>query len=434
MCTPVEYTWKGRNVFNRFFGQKAKEEPQAQPEEIQKQGQEAPGTQKGFNPFKKSLGRTRQFFARFADPDIDIDYAEPEVERRDQPDGGTIVQESDVNAPATGGSAPGLTPVTPPPALQAPPVQPPPQPVRQTPPPIQQAPPARPVPQPARQAPPPVRHVPITADTWDDLEEGLLMADVGPSTSTWLMDRLRERAEEERMQSEQQVHRALREELVYLLGKASPLRFAKQSPLTVILVIGVNGSGKTTSIGKMARILSDAGHKVMLAAADTFRAAAIDQLKVWGERANVPVISQAPGSDPGAVVYDAIQAATSHNYDVLIVDTAGRLQTKFNLMEELKKINKIIQKLLPEGPQELLIVMDATTGQNALLQARKFAEDIGLTGVIITKLDSTAKGGFAFAVADDLGVPIKFVGTGEKIEDLTPFDPQSFVDALFARD
>lgn len=260
------------------------------------------------------------------------------------------------------------------------------------------------------------------------------MADVGPSTSMWLMDRLRERTAEERMQSEQQVHRALREELVYLLGKASPLRFAKQSPLTVILVIGVNGSGKTTSIGKMAKILSDAGHKVMLAAADTFRAAAIDQLKVWGERANVPVISQAPGSDPGAVVYDAIQAATSHSYDVLIVDTAGRLQTKFNLMEELKKINKIIQKLLPEGPQELLIVMDATTGQNALLQARKFAEDIGLTGVIITKLDSTAKGGFAFAVADDLGVPIKFVGTGEKIEDLTPFDPQSFVDALFARD
>lgn len=427
-CTPIEYTWKGRNVFNRFFGQKAKEEPQAQPEEIQEQGQEAPGTPKGFNPFKKSLGRTRQFFARFADPDTDIDYTEPEVESPYQPDSGTIAQEPDVNASATSGFAPGPTPVMPPPA------QPTPQPVRQTPPPIQQAPSARPVPPPARQVPPPVRHVPITPDTWDDLEEGLLMADVGPSTSMWLMDRLRERTAEERMQSEQQVHRALREELVYLLGKASPLRFAKQSPLTVILVIGVNGSGKTTSIGKMAKILSDAGHKVMLAAADTFRAAAIDQLKVWGERANVPVISQAPGSDPGAVVYDAIQAATSHSYDVLIVDTAGRLQTKFNLMEELKKINKIIQKLLPEGPQELLIVMDATTGQNALLQARKFAEDIGLTGVIITKLDSTAKGGFAFAVADDLGVPIKFVGTGEKIEDLTPFDPQSFVDALFARD
>ncbi|HJT55263.1 MAG TPA: signal recognition particle-docking protein FtsY, partial [Ktedonobacteraceae bacterium] len=208
----------------------------------------------------------------------------------------------------------------------------------------------------------------------------------------------------------------------------------KQSPLTVILVIGVNGSGKTTSIAKMAYRLTREGHRVILAAADTFRAAAIDQLKVWGERINVPVISQNPGSDPGAVVYDAIQAAGTRGCDVLIVDTAGRLHTKYNLMEELKKINKVIQKLLPEGPQELLMVIDATTGQNALLAARKFAEDIGLTGVIITKLDSTAKGGFAFAVSDDLDVPIKFVGTGEKVGDLAPFDPQSFVAALFAPD
>ncbi|HEY1353836.1 MAG TPA: signal recognition particle-docking protein FtsY [Ktedonobacteraceae bacterium] len=276
--------------------------------------------------------------------------------------------------------------------------------------------------------------IPLTEEAWDELEEALLLADVGPGTCTWLMARLRERAEKERMRTLQDVQRALRDEMCALLGKASPLRFAQQSPVTVILVIGVNGSGKTTSIGKLSRRLTDEGHSVMLAAADTFRAAAIDQLKIWGERVGVPVISQGPGSDPGAVVYDAIQAATNRGCDVLIVDTAGRLHTKFNLMEELKKINKVIQKLLPEGPQELLVVIDATTGQNALLQARKFAEDIGLTGVIITKLDSTARGGFAFAVADDLGVPIKFVGTGETIADLAPFDPQSFVAALFAQD
>jgi fused signal recognition particle receptor len=274
----------------------------------------------------------------------------------------------------------------------------------------------------------------LSDNFWDELEETLIGADVGPSTTTWLVERLRKRAAEEQMHNTAQIQRALREELVALLGKPAPLRFAKQSPLTVILVIGVNGSGKTTSIAKLAYRLTREGHKVILAAADTFRAAAIDQLKVWGERVGVPVISQNPGSDPGAVVYDAIQAAGTRGSDVLIVDTAGRLHTKYNLMEELKKINKVIQKLLPDGPHELLVVIDATTGQNALLQARKFAEDIGLTGVIITKLDSTAKGGFAFAVADDLGVPIKFVGMGEKVEQLAPFDPQSFVAALFAQD
>ncbi len=271
----------------------------------------------------------------------------------------------------------------------------------------------------------------ITDNMWDDLEEQLLAADVGPSTSMWLMERLRERAEEEHMRTGAQVQRALREELAGLLGKSSPLRFSKQSPLTVILVIGVNGSGKTTSIAKMAYRLSREGHKVILAAGDTFRAAAIDQLEEWARRIEVPVIRQNPGSDAGAVVYDAIQAARTRGSDVLIVDTAGRLHTKYNLMEELKKINKVIQKFIPDGPHELLMVIDATTGQNALLQARQFAADVGLTGVIVTKLDSTAKGGFAFAVADDLGVPIKFIGTGEKVEDLEPFDPQSFVAALF---
>lgn len=272
----------------------------------------------------------------------------------------------------------------------------------------------------------------ITDDLWDELEESLLGADVGPSTTLWLIDRLRQRMEAENFHTGRQVQQALREELSTLLGKPSSLRFSKQSPLTVILVIGVNGSGKTTSIAKMAHSLSREGHKVMLAAGDTFRAAAIDQLQEWGRRIDVPVIAQNPNSDPGAVVYDAIQAATGRGCDVLIVDTAGRLHTKFNLMEELKKINKVIQKFIPDGPHELLMVIDATTGQNALLQARKFAEDIGLTGVIITKMDSTAKGGFAFAVADDLGVPIKYIGTGEKVENLMPFEPQNFVAALFA--
>jgi fused signal recognition particle receptor len=274
----------------------------------------------------------------------------------------------------------------------------------------------------------------ITDDMWDEMTELLLAADVGPSTSMGLIEDLQKRAERENLRTGSQVQRALREELSYLLGKPSPLRFSQQSALTVILVIGVNGSGKTTSIAKMAARLKHEGHKVMLAAGDTFRAAAIDQIKVWGERVGVPVISQAPNSDPGAVVFDAMQAAQTRGCDVLIVDTAGRLHTKYNLMEELKKINKVIQRFVPDGPHELLMVIDATTGQNALLQARKFAEDIGLTGVIITKMDSTAKGGFAFAVTDDLGVPIKFIATGEKVEDFAPFEPESFVGALFAQE
>ncbi len=274
----------------------------------------------------------------------------------------------------------------------------------------------------------------ITDALWDDLEESLLEADVGPSTTIWLIERLRQRVTEEKMRTGSQVQHALREELTLLLGTSAPLRFSKQSPLTVILVIGVNGSGKTTTIAKMASRLANEGHKVILAAGDTFRAAAIDQLKVWGERIEVPVISQNPGSDPASVIYDSIQAANTRGSDVLIVDTAGRLHTKYNLMEELKKINRVIQKFVPDGPHELLMVIDATTGQNALLQARQFAADIGLTGVVITKLDSTAKGGFAFAVADDLGVPIKFIGTGEKVADLAPFDPKSFVAALFAQE
>ncbi len=334
-------------MLNRFFGQKPQEEPKRDPVVTEERAGGDSVSEKGFNPFKNSLSRTRRLFGRLGD---------------------TFKQDN------------------------------------------------------------------ITDELWDELEEALLSADVGPSTTTWLMDHLRQRVAAENMRTGSQVQQALREELVALLGEPSPLRFSQQSPLTVILVIGVNGSGKTTTIAKLANRLTKEGHQVILAAADTFRAAAIDQLKVWGERVGVPVISQNPGSDPGAVVYDAIQAAGNRGSDVLIVDTAGRLQTKYNLMEELKKINKVIQKQVPDGPHELLVIIDATTGQNALLQARKFAEDVGLTGVVITKLDGTAKGGFAFAVADDLGVPIKFIGTGEKVEDLAPFDPQSFVAALFAQD
>jgi fused signal recognition particle receptor len=275
---------------------------------------------------------------------------------------------------------------------------------------------------------------PVTDTFWDQLEESLIEADVGAGTTTWLLERLRERAGQEHLRTTSQVRRALREELLALLGKPAPLRFATNAPLTVMLIIGVNGSGKTTTVAKLAHRLKTEGHRVLLAAADTFRAGAIEQLKTWGERIEVPVISQPPGSDPGAVVYDALQAALSRGCDVVLVDTAGRLHTRVNLMAELKKISKVVQKFLPDGPQELLIVIDATTGQNALLQARKFAEDVGLTGVIIAKMDSTARGGFAFAVVDDLGVPIKFLGTGEKVEDLAPFDPESFVDALFAQD
>lgn len=274
----------------------------------------------------------------------------------------------------------------------------------------------------------------ITDDLWDTLEEELIAADVGPTTSEDLITRLRQRAETEHMQTGSQVQRALREELAALLGKPSPLHFSKTSPLTVILVIGVNGSGKTTSIAKLAYLLKRQGRNVLLAAADTFRAGAIEQLNVWAERIGVPVISQSQGSDPGAVVYDALQAANARGSDVLIIDTAGRFQNKANLMEELRKIQRVIQKFIPDGPHEQLIVMDATNGQNALIQARQFTGVVGLTGVIITKLDSTAKGGFAFAVVDDLDVPIKFIGTGEKLENLAPFEPQRFVAALFAQD
>ncbi len=273
----------------------------------------------------------------------------------------------------------------------------------------------------------------VDASLWDDLEELLIQADVGVETTDKLITRTKERVSKERIHESEPAKQVLQEEMVRILsgnGKADPaLRIGPARPW-VILVAGVNGTGKTTSIAKLSHYLRQKGHKVMLAAADTFRAAAIDQLKIWGDRAGVPVIAHQPGADPGAVVYDALQAALARSFDVLIIDTAGRLHTKFNLMEELKKIKRVLTKLDADAPHMVLLVLDATTGQNALIQARQFVETIGTGGIVLAKLDGTAKGGIAFAIADQLGIPIKFIGTGEKLQDLAEFDAESFVEAL----
>jgi fused signal recognition particle receptor len=266
---------------------------------------------------------------------------------------------------------------------------------------------------------------------WDDLEERLLQADVGAHTTADLVDLLRERHARQRFETPEQAERVLQEELVKLLG-TDPPDLNLPRPLAVVLVVGVNGVGKTTSIAKLAHYLAAAGRRPLLVAGDTFRAAAIDQLKVWGERVDVPVVAQGPGSDPSAVVFDGIQAARGRGADVLIVDTAGRLHTKVNLMEELKKVCRVIQRQIPDAPHETLLVLDAVTGQNALIQAKTFAEAVGVTGLVLAKLDSSSKGGVVFSIAQELGTPIKLVGTGEKAGDLAPFDPQEFVAALFA--
>jgi fused signal recognition particle receptor len=274
----------------------------------------------------------------------------------------------------------------------------------------------------------------ISEELWDELEETLISADVGVQTTEKLMSTLRERVAAEHLEHASQLRAALKEELELLLGEPEPLVFSTTTTITVYLMVGVNGVGKTTSIAKLANLLKRQKHSVLLAAGDTFRAAAIEQLRTWGERVGVPVVSHQNGADPGAVVYDAMQAAQARGADVLVVDTAGRLHTKFNLMEELKKIMRVLQKYDPEAPHEVLLVMDATTGQNGFLQAKQFVQDAGVSAVILTKLDGTARGGIVFAIASELGVPIKFVGTGERVSDLAPFDPTEFVDALFERD
>ena len=271
----------------------------------------------------------------------------------------------------------------------------------------------------------------ITDDLWDDLEETLITSDVGVVTTERLLDTLRERVQVENLTRGSQLRDALKEELTLMLGAPEPLVFSDTSPITVLLVVGVNGVGKTTSIAKLANILKKQKHRVLLAAGDTFRAAATEQIKTWGERIGVPVVSHQHGADPGAVVFDAMEAAQARGTDVLIVDTAGRLHTKYNLMEELKKIVRVLQKYDSEAPHEVLLVIDATTGQNGFMQAKQFVQDAGVSGVILTKLDGTARGGIAFAIAAELGLPIKYVGTGERVNDFAEFDADEFVDALF---
>jgi len=271
----------------------------------------------------------------------------------------------------------------------------------------------------------------ITDETWEDLEALLIQADVGVETTIGLVERLRERADQEHIMQARRLREVLREELLLLLPSDVPRDDLAPRLLTVILIVGVNGSGKTTTIAKLARYYRGKGKRVLLAAADTFRAAAIDQLKLWGGRVGVDVIAHAPGADPGAVVYDALQAAQSRGADILIVDTAGRLHTKYNLMQELKKVRSIMTKNVHRAPHETWLVLDATTGQNALLQARKFQEEVDVTGLIVAKLDSTAKGGAVFSIGKQLALPIRFVCTGEGIDDLAEFDPEAFVDGLF---
>jgi fused signal recognition particle receptor len=264
---------------------------------------------------------------------------------------------------------------------------------------------------------------------WDDVEETLIAGDVGAALAMDVVEKARARAGLDGKEA------AVREQLAALLvardADWEPRSAADGQP-AVILVVGVNGTGKTTTIGKLAMRYAGEGHSVILAAADTFRAAAIDQLRIWAERAAVPVVAHAPGADPGAVVYDALDAAVARDADLVIADTAGRLHTKANLMDELAKIRRIVDKRLPGAQPETLFVLDATTGQNGLAQAKAFHESVGLTGIVLTKLDSTAKGGIVFAIEDALDVPVRFVGVGEQVGDLVPFDPEAFVDALFA--
>jgi fused signal recognition particle receptor len=272
----------------------------------------------------------------------------------------------------------------------------------------------------------------VTDELWEELEELLVLADVGVGTTVELVERLQERVEKEHVRRADGVKALLKEELLaFLDGADHPLEADEKRMLTVILIVGANGSGKTTTIGKLTRYFQRRGRKVLLAAADTFRAAAIDQLKIWGQRVDAGVISHEPGADPGAVVYDAIRASQSRGTDMLIVDTAGRLHTKYNLMQELKKVHGVAAKQVHRAPHETWLVLDATTGQNALSQARHFKEAVEVTGVILAKLDGTAKGGIAFAVARELNLPIRFIGTGESADDLTEFDAQAFVDGLF---
>ena len=267
----------------------------------------------------------------------------------------------------------------------------------------------------------------------EELETCLLTADVGVETTQALIDNLTKHLARKQLRDTTAVLQVLKQQMIDLLaGVEQPLLIDGQCKPFVILMVGVNGSGKTTTIGKLANQLKNAGKKVMLAAGDTFRAAAIEQLQVWGERNQIPVIAQRIGSDSASVVFDALSAARARDVDVLIADTAGRLHTQSNLMEELKKVKRVLQKIDAKAPQEILLVLDAGIGQNALQQAKQFQQAVDISGIVLTKLDGTAKGGIIFAIAKQLNLPIRFVGVGESIEDLQPFEAQVFVDALFA--
>jgi fused signal recognition particle receptor len=270
----------------------------------------------------------------------------------------------------------------------------------------------------------------ITPALWEELEAALIQADVGVRVAQELLDRLRERVRREGVTRAEDLRAMLKAELRALLKDPPPLNLGRD-PLEVVLVVGVNGSGKTTTVAKLAHRFRQQRRRVLLAAADTFRAAAGEQLEIWAERAGVPCIGGQPGADPGAVLFDALQAARARGYDLVLADTAGRLHTKYNLMQELQKVRRVAAKAVPGAPHEVWLVLDATTGQNALPQAREFHQAVGVTGLILTKLDGTAKGGAVFAIARELGLPVRFVGVGEGLEDLLPFDANAFVEELF---
>ncbi|EGL6306911.1 signal recognition particle-docking protein FtsY [Salmonella enterica subsp. enterica serovar Kentucky] len=274
----------------------------------------------------------------------------------------------------------------------------------------------------------------IDDDLFEELEEQLLIADVGVETTRKIIANLTEGASRKQLKDAEALYGLLKDEMGEILAKVDePLNIEGKTPF-VILMVGVNGVGKTTTIGKLARQFEQQGKSVMLAAGDTFRAAAVEQLQVWGQRNNIPVIAQHTGADSASVIFDAIQAAKARNVDVLIADTAGRLQNKSHLMEELKKIVRVMKKLDEEAPHEVMLTIDASTGQNAVSQAKLFHEAVGLTGITLTKLDGTAKGGVIFSVADQFGIPVRYIGVGERIEDLRPFKADDFIEALFARE
>ncbi|HEY84106.1 MAG TPA: signal recognition particle-docking protein FtsY [Chloroflexi bacterium] len=272
----------------------------------------------------------------------------------------------------------------------------------------------------------------IDEEFWEDLEAILIQADVGVETTLDLVERVRNRAQQERVKRTDDARQILKEEMRELIISNTPLQLDKKRLLTVVMIVGVNGSGKTTSAAKLAHYYVAQGKKVILAAADTFRAAAIEQLEIWGERSGATVIAHKPGADPGAVIYDALKSGLARKADLALIDTAGRLHTKFNLMKELEKLYSVTGKQVHQAPHESLLVLDATTGQNALSQARHFLDAAKITGVVLTKLDGTAKGGVVFAIHKELGVPVRFIGTGETLDDIQPFDADEFIEGLFS--